>query len=52
MVRTQTITFRIDKEVLAYFKGDNPKFYHRRLNEALKAYIELTKSKKVTKRNK
>ncbi len=39
------VSLRVDDEVLAYFKGDNPKGYTARMAAVLKAYVEAKRAR-------
>ena len=39
------VSLRVDDEVLAYFKGDNPKGYTARMSAVLKAYVEAKRAR-------
>lgn len=38
------VSLRVDDDVLAYFKGDNPRGYTARMAAVLKAYVEAKRT--------
>ena len=39
------VSLRVDEEVLAYFKGENPKGYTARMAAVLKAFVEAKRAR-------
>lgn len=43
----QSITIRVDADILDFFKGKNPKGYQQRMNAALRAYMEALRQQQA-----
>ena len=42
--RKQTITIRLDSDILDFFKGKNAKGYQQRINGALRAFMDIKRA--------